>query len=338
MASPCHVDFIDNAMFCDTMFALAYTDSDQKWLIREHLLSILREFPSLHPTIDTFIHNDGSTVKLLKVEGNLHISHSLPLTHINIWIHEHYPHVAPIVQVSLDPSNPIRPNHPFVDVSGVTTSSYLHTWSPFGYNLVGLAYNLVRLFSLDHPFSLVSTDRNMCHLSYMSKMECMDRLWWMLHYDIITLSENTNNKIEKLTTLQGEMKMRGDVIDNIITGLEHERAGLKQRVKEMTDEADMLINWLAVNKVNLSVALGGEVEDAFEFEGKDANLVMEGLAEDRALEDLMYAVEKAHEKGAMSHEVYIKQIRVLAKDQFMIRAKLKKLRGPKIFKFLDLIL
>ncbi|GJT70917.1 ELC-like protein [Tanacetum coccineum] len=333
MASTSQVEIIDNAMFCDSVYALAYSDSDQKLLIRQHLHSLHREYPSLCPVIDTFIHNDGTMVTLLKVEGCLHVSRSLPLVHINIWIHEHYPNMAPIVQVTLDPANPIRPNHPFVDLSGVTNSSYLQTWDPFGYDLLGLVYNLVKIFTLDHPFYVVNVPSS-SHPSYMSKMECMDHLWCRLHYDMIALREYTNDEVEKLSILQEEMKTRVNITGDIISGLYREKADLKQNVEELTDEADMLINWLMVNKVNLSIAMGGNAEDAFECANEDSQLVMDLLAEDKALEDVMYALDKALQNGAVSYEAYLKQVRSLARDQFFVRAKLKKLKGPHIFKFL----
>ncbi|KAK1412588.1 hypothetical protein QVD17_33963 [Tagetes erecta] len=325
MASSSQVEIIDEAMFCNTEFALAYFDPDQKWLIRKHLLSLLSEFSSLYPTIDTYIHRDGTMVNLLKVEGYLYISHSLPSVHINIWIHEHYPHVAPMVQVKMDLTNPIRSHHPFVDPSGLTTSSYLHTWCPFGYDLLGLAHNLVKIFSLDHPFYVVNVPPSMSHPSHVSKMEGMDRLWWMLHYHLITLRENTNNEVENLVALQGEMKARVDITDAMIIGLKHEKTKLKKRVKEMTDEADILINWLMVNKVNLSITSGGRVEDAFECVDENSRLTMECKAEDEALEDLMYALDDALGKGIVGHEMYIKQVRVLAREQFFARSKFERL-------------
>ncbi|KAJ0699117.1 putative ubiquitin E2 variant, ubiquitin-conjugating enzyme/RWD, steadiness box (SB) [Helianthus annuus] len=333
MASPSQLEIIDNAMFCNTKFALAYPDPDQKWLIRRHLISLHREFSSLCPIVDTYIHHDGGGVNLLKVDGYLYISHSLPLVRINIWVHEHYPHMAPMVHVNTDLTNPIRLNHPFVDPSGLTTSSYLHTWRPFEYDLLGLARNLVNIFSLDHPFYVASVPPNMSHPSYVSKIEGMDRLWWMLHYDMIALREDTNDEVEQLAALQGEMRARVDITDNMIIGLDHEKTELKQRVKEMTDEADTLVNWLSVNKVNLSVVIGGRVEDAFECVDEISTMKMEWQAEDDALEELLFKLDDALVKDVISHETYIKQVRVLAREQFFARAKLEKLNreGSSIF-------
>ncbi|KVH94345.1 Steadiness box [Cynara cardunculus var. scolymus] len=314
MVSPSLVDIIDKAIFCNTVYALAYTDSDQKWLIRKHLLSLHQEFSSLYPKVGTFIHNDGTMVHLLKAEGYLNVSHLLPLVHVTIWVHEYYPHVAPMVQVTSDPTIPIRSNHPFVDPSGVTTSSYLYMWGPSGYDLLGLAYNLVKLFSLDHPFHFVSSP-SISHPSYVSKMEGMDRLWWMLHYDMIALRESINDEVQNLTTLQAEMKVRVNITTDMIIGLDHEKTDLKQIVKEMTDETDVLISWLAVNKVNLSVAMGGKLEDAFECVDDDSKWALELLAEDKALEDSMYALDKALDDGVVASEAYFRQVRSLARDQ-----------------------
>ncbi|XP_071741286.1 protein ELC-like [Rutidosis leptorrhynchoides] len=334
MTSPSPIDIIDNAMFSNTAFALAYTDPDQKWLIRKHLLSLHSEFPSLFPAIDTFTHNDGTIVNLLKIEGYLHIDHSLPMIHLNIWIHELYPSMAPMVQVTTDQTKPIRSNHPFVDPSGVTTSSYLHTWVPYRYDLLGLVYNLVNLFSLDHPFYFLSVPSK-CHVSYMSKIECMDQLWCMLHYDMIAFRETTNDEVEKLTNLQDTMRMRVDITNNHIIELDREQIELKKRVEEMINDADTLINWLTINKVNLSLAMGGKVEDAFECVDDESKLVMELVAEDKALDDMIYALEQYVGRCVMSYECYIKQVRILARGQFFVRAKLEKLKGPQILEFLD---
>ena len=65
--------------------------------------TLLQDYPTLNPSIDTFIHNDGTTVNLLNANGYLFVSHSSPPIAITIWLHENYPYMAPIVFVT--------PNH-----------------------------------------------------------------------------------------------------------------------------------------------------------------------------------------------------------------------------------
>ena len=146
MVTPSSIQFIYSALSCTTSLALSYSDPEQKWIIQKHLTSLLQDYPTLNPSIDTFIHNDGTTVNLLNANGYFFVSYSSPPIAITIWLHENYPYMAPIVFVTLNPISKIHPNHPFVDPFGATKSACLLvlTWQhPRGY-LTDLVHNLVK--------------------------------------------------------------------------------------------------------------------------------------------------------------------------------------------------
>ncbi|XP_057460552.1 protein ELC-like [Actinidia eriantha] len=326
MASQSSVQFIDAALFCSSPFALSYTNPDQKWLIRGHLLSLLQYFPSLNPLMDTFVHNDGTTVNILKATGDLHVSRSTPKVHLTIWLHQNYPHIAPIVFVSHTSTCPIHRDHPFVDPdSGATTSPYLLSWLYPRSNLLDLVQNLVNLFSHNHPFAYNSAFSS---LSHPSKREALDRLSCMLHYDMVALRAETEEEIEGLSALQVEMVKRVDIATSMILGLEHEKLNLKRRAMDLTDEADVLMNWLRVHNTKS----GGEEieEDAFEAVDKESSVMLDCLAADMGLEDLIYALDKAVERGVVDFDVYISQVRKLAREQFVHRALVVKLKGSEM--------
>uniref|UniRef100_A0A2N9G6G3 UEV domain-containing protein n=1 Tax=Fagus sylvatica TaxID=28930 RepID=A0A2N9G6G3_FAGSY len=296
------IQFIDSALSCTgTPFALSYSDPDQKWLIRKHLFSLLQDYPTLNPAIDTFNHNDGTTVNLLNAEGYLFVSHSLPLIALTIWIHENYPHMAPLVFVSPNPMSKIHPNHPFVDSSGATTTPYLQTWLHPGCNLRDLVHNLVKLFAIDHPLCLASPSSSFTHPSLVTKREALDRLTGAIHYDIVALQAKTEEEIEELSNLQGKMVERVDIATSIILGLDHERLAIIGKVKELTEEADVIMNWLRVNDPKTAVAIAGgeDDDDAFEAVDEESNLVLDSLAADVAIEDLIYALDKAVQLGVV---------------------------------------
>ncbi|XP_052169979.1 protein ELC-like [Diospyros lotus] len=338
MASRYLIEFIDAALFCTSPFGLSYTDPDQKLLVREHLLSLFQDFPSLISSFDTFIHNDGTTVNLLNATGDLQISPSTPAVPITIWLHENYPKLAPIVFVSSNSTYRIQNDHPFVDPSGATTSPYLQSWSHPRSNLSGLVHNLINLFSLIHPFSISSYPSVSSHPSVFSKMEAMDRLSYYLHSDMAAMKAAIEEELEGLSSLQSEMIKRVDMASSLVMALEHEESSLKRRVMQLREQADVLTNWLRVNdhhhhhhhQVNV-LGDDDEMEDPFEVVDEKSKLVLDCFAADCALEDVFYELDKAVEQGAVSFEMYIKQVRALAREQFFHRVKAENLRGEMKF-------
>ncbi|KAH7517285.1 hypothetical protein FEM48_Zijuj09G0047300 [Ziziphus jujuba var. spinosa] len=340
MGSSTSVQFVETALSRTTgPFALSYTDPNQKWLIRKHLLSLLQEYPAFSPSFGTFTHNDGTAVNLFYASGELHISNGRPPIPLIIWLHENYPFMPPMVFVSPNSTYPIHPRHPFVDPCGATASPYLQTWIHPGCNLSKLVHNLIRLFSQDHPFlssSSSSSVRGFSHPSLASKREALDHLVGSLHYDIGALTAKTMEEIERLSKFKVEMVKRVDSTRRIIDGLDHEKLILKGRVSELVEEADMVLNWLKVNDREIWVAkIGDEIENAFEAVGDDSNEVLDCLAADKAIEDSIYALDKAVEQGVVSSSDYIRQVRVLAREQFKNNATLLKLRGPTMLHCLD---
>lgn len=335
MAPPSPIRFIETALSCTGPFAVSYTDPDQKWLIRKHLISLIQNFPNLSPSVDPFFHDNGCTVNLLNVRGYLHVSQSTPPIPINIWLHENYPFMAPLVFVSSDPTSPIHGNHPFVDSSGATASPYLIYWNHPHSNLSDFVHNLVKLFSHDHPFVYLPAS-SFTHPSLVSKQEALDRLAGRLHYDIAAIRAKTAEEIEELSALQGEMVKRVGIATSIVMGLDHEKKKLRRRVKELTDEADMLMNWVTFNDPKNVMAVTGEdrMEDVIEAADEKSELVLDQLAGDKAMEDLMYELDKAVEQGVVTLQAYIKEVRTTAREQFFNRAMLLKLKGPDILHWL----
>ncbi|EEF41388.1 protein ELC-like [Ricinus communis] len=338
MAPSSSIQFIDTALSCtSTPYALSYPDPKQKWIIRKHLLSLIIDYPTFKPSTDTFFHNDGTAVYLLNAAGNLHLAGSkyTPPVPLTIWVHENYPYMPPIVVVSPNDSmSPIHQNHPFVDpYSGATSSPYLQTWIFPRCNLTELVRNLVKIFSHDHPFLTPSPSSSLTHPSLVSKMEALDRLSGTIHYDKIALKAKNEEEMEGLSSLQVELMKRNHVARNMIISLEKERGSLKERATELMEQADVVMNWLRVNDVTIE---GDGMEDAFEGDDEESRSVIDCLAAERAIEDVIYALDKAVEEGAVPcFDAYLRQVRLLAREQFYHRARLVKLRGPDILLWPD---
>ncbi|KAL1539707.1 protein ELC isoform X1 [Salvia divinorum] len=324
--SPNSIRFIEDALFCSDPLALSYSDPDQKWIIRQHLISLLHDFPSLSPSVALFTHNDGTVVKLLLASGELPISPPVPLA---IWVHELYPHAPPIVYINTAASPyPIHHHHPFADpTSGAITAAYVANWHSTKSSLSGLAHNLTKLFSHNHPLCWAASkavgSERWAHPSLASKMEAADRLACSLYYDAAAVVAGVRRETEELAAVQAALKERSEGLAIAVGQLEGERRGLKSRSDEMCEEVDILQNWLRVN--GAANPGSAAVDDAFEGADGWSETAMDVLAADQAVEDLMYKLEGAVGAGVVSFDVYLKQVRVLAREQFCHRFKMTKI-------------
>ncbi|XP_059318776.1 protein ELC [Lycium ferocissimum] len=322
---PTSIQFIDAALSCTSpIFAPPYTDPNQIRIIRRHLVSLLQDYPSFKPSIDPFTHDDGTSVNLLNANGELQVSSSTPPIPLTIWLHESYPFIAPIVLVSTNIDFPIYDNHPFVESSsGAISSFYLVNWKYPGCNLSDLVHNLIKIFSHNHPFYYSPSNDNFFHPSLASRREAVDRLSCNLYYDTTELLSKTHDEVEELSSLREQMVKRAIIAEFTVDEHENERTELKERVKILTDEADKLSSWLKVN--DQSSIPEDKIEDAFEATDEDSKVLIDCIAADRATEDLIYSLDNVVEKGVVPLGTYLKQVRLLARDQFFGRAKLVKM-------------
>lgn len=323
---PSSIQFIDAALSCTSPhFAPSYTDPNQKRIIRRHLVSFLQDYISFKPSIDAFMHDDGTSVNLLNANGELQLSSSTPSIPLTIWLHESYPFIAPIVLMSTNTTYPIYDNHPFVDSSsGSISTFYLVNWKYPGCNLSDLVHNLVNIFSHNHPFYYSPSTNDFFHPSLASRREAIDRLSCTLHYDMTELLSKTHEEVEELSSLKEHMVRRVLVAEFSVDESENEMTELKERVKILTDEADKLSSWLRDKDQDLSPE-EYKVEDEFEAIDENSKVLLDSIAADKATEDLMYSLDKAVEQGVMPFGTYMKQVRLLAKEQYFGRAKLEKM-------------
>ncbi|GAA0147360.1 ubiquitin-protein ligase [Lithospermum erythrorhizon] len=335
MALRSSMEFIDVALFSTNISSpLSYCDPDQKLLIRNHLHTLFQDFPVFKPSIDSFTYNNGTIVNLLKVCGDLKVKISSLSIPISIWVHENYPVSAPMVYISSSSNksvlNLIYSEHPFVDSSsGATNSSYIHSWFLNTCNLSGLVQHLLKLFSCHHPFCPFSPSPSRTNPLLVSKPEAVDRLTCSLNSDMLSLRDVMSEEIEALSTLQARIFERGEMIEKMMMELVLERDILKNRNDSLVYSSDVLLNWLKLYDGKSSVKLleDDNVEEAFEAKGWKSKLVIDCLANDEAIEDLIFVLDEALQQGKLPHELYLKQVRSLAREQFFERAKQQKFIG-----------
>ncbi|OVA02261.1 Ubiquitin E2 variant [Macleaya cordata] len=144
--------FLSNVLSQRGPSALPYAE-DVKWLIRQHLLTLIDVYPSLQPKTATFNHTDGRTVNLLQADGTIpmfyqNVTYNIPIV---IWLMETYPRHPPCIYVAPTRDMIIKRPHPHVNPSGLVSIPYLHNWIYPSSNLVDLIRELSHLFGRDPP-------------------------------------------------------------------------------------------------------------------------------------------------------------------------------------------
>ncbi|KAK2434984.1 Ubiquitin-conjugating enzyme/RWD protein [Trifolium repens] len=338
--------------------AVPYSE-DTKWLIRQHLLTLITAFPSLEPKTATFTHNDGRTVNLLQADGTIpmtyqSVTYNIPVV---IWLMESYPRHPPCVYVNPTRDMIIKRPHPHVNPSGLVSVPYLHNWIYPSANLLDLVLSLSVIFGRDPPLysqrrPTVSSSgyphpaRN--NNSYppspyspspvrpahtedpteVFKRNAINKLVEMVHNDVTNLRKTREAEMEGLFSLQGVLKQREDVLNKGVKEMQEEMEGLEQQLQMVLMNTDVLEGWLRENqgkKMSLE-----NVEDAFECVDVLSKQMLECTAADLAIEDTLYALDKGVQVGAVPFDQYMRSVRVLSREQFFHRATAAKVRAAQL--------
>ncbi|XP_057517136.1 protein ELC-like [Amaranthus tricolor] len=308
------MEFIHTALFESKELELSYTDPDQKWIIRNHFLKLLEDFPSFIPSTNTYTHFDGKTTNLLNINGFLHVSEFLPEIPIIIWVHENYPVMSPMIFIPSNLDCRIHKDHLFIDQSGVVTPPYLLNWDHSRSNLCELLHNLITLFRHDHP-SMPSS---------VLKETILNDLYAKISHDLAVRDEQIGDEIERLSNEQIELQKRSYDLDEKICREENERDFLEKRVMEIKEYNEKLFDWLRKYE-KMSPTMENVANQIF---GKKKKII-DCLIEDDALDDVICALDKGLDEGFVSLDVYIREVRRLARDQFYQRAMRLKLKTLK---------
>ncbi|BDA41500.1 Tumor susceptibility gene 101 protein [Coccomyxa sp. Obi] len=345
-----------------------------KYVIRQHLLDLVSEFPTLILKKQPYTHTNGSTVQLLMADGTLpmyyqNVKYNIP---VSIWLPEAYPRQPPIMYVVPTPDMIVKPQHSFVDPSGMVFSPYIRNWVNGRSNLVDMAQDTSMQFGQDPPLfskppnyfppaqppTAQHPDTFLAHnpihrpsssqgatpsssgniwagavaamsgrppsppppnLEELFRKSAVAELTKRLQGSLARANEAATADMDRLFEQQAELTKRGRDIARGVESIQAERHALEGCVLEMSGKAAALGKWLEENEKK---QVSGEVDADTAIVPADvlSKQALEGQAEDLALEDALYSLDKALQANSLTPEVYIKQVRALCGKQFMVRA------------------
>ncbi|KAJ4912016.1 Protein ELC-like [Raphanus sativus] len=344
--------------------ALPYADTT-KWLIRQHLLTLISSYSSLEPKTATFTHNDGRSAILLQADGTVPmpyqgVSYNIPVV---VWLLESYPRDPPRVYVNPTRDMIIKRPHSNVSPSGLVSLPYLHAWVYPSSNLLDLAAQLSSAFSRDPPLysqrrpppqsspsigsgysrpspsppigsgyarppppSYHQQQQQTDDAAEVYKRNAINKLVEMVHVDLVTMRSAREAEAEGLLSLQATLERREGELARGLREMVSEKETLEQELQVVSMNTDVLDSWVRENQGRSKTDLD-DVDSAFVCLETMSRQMLECTASDLAIDDAVYAMDKSFRDGVLPFDQYLRSVRLLSREQFFHRAKAEKVRG-----------
>lgn len=136
-------------------------------------------------------------------------------------------------------------------------------------------------------------------------------------------------EMESLFGAQTVLRKRDDELRKGLKEMQDEKELLEQQLQIVSMNGDILEGWLRENEGKLggSDVNSVDVDEAFEAGDSLSKQMMDCTASDMALEDAIYSLDKAVQEGAVPFDLYLRNVRLLSREQFLHRATGSKVRA-----------
>ncbi|GFP86371.1 protein elc [Phtheirospermum japonicum] len=269
------------------------------------------------------------------------VTYNIPVI---IWLMESYPRHAPLVFVNPTRDMIIKRPHPFVSPNGVVSIPYIHSWVFPASNLVELVRNLSHFFARDPPLYSQrkpsspnpnpSPNLNPSYGSMNSsdpaevfKKNAIAKLVESLNGDIREMRKVREVEMEGFFGAQAVLRKREEDLRKGLKEMQDEKEALEQQLQMVLMNTDVLEGWLRENEGKSGNNDTVDVDEAFEPCDGLSKQMLECTASDLAIEDAIYALDKAVQEGAIPFDQYLRNVRLLSREQFFHRATGSKVRA-----------
>jgi ESCRT-I complex subunit TSG101 len=308
---------------------------------------------------NTLVTNDGQSFLLVALNGTIPIhfrsnQYNIPL---EIFLMKDYPRTPPIAFVRPTATMEVRQKHRHVDSSGQCYTSYLHHWVETTSDISGLILELQAVFGNDPPVYAKSTTINSPssfssgHHSSTNTMPNGGHLsagstTLSVYPPVVVPNSSTSSSLlltktkdekgqleqkvlSKLAELEQTIEADNKQFQLIQQRLNEGRNWLYQSIQALTKDKQCLEEQLQIlnqKDKELSQWLeehGGAnvaIDNAFVPADPLSEQICQLVAEDAAIEDALYCIDKALTNGKIDLDSYMKNVRIFCREQFMKRA------------------
>lgn len=162
------------------------------------------------------------------------------------------------------------------------------------------------------------------------RRNAINKLVDSLHSDIGVLRKVREAEMEGLFNAQAVLRQREELLAKGLREMYDEKEGLEQQLQMVLMNTDVLEAWLRENEGKLKKLRKVDVDDAFEPCDTLSKQMLESTASDLAIEDIIYSLDKAVQEGSIPFDQYLRNVRLLSREQFFHRATNAKVRAAQM--------
>lgn len=166
--------------------------------------------------------------------------------------------------------------------------------------------------------------------SEVYKRNAINKLVENLHSDIGGLRKAREAEMEGLFNAQAALRQREEQLNKGLKEMQDEKEGLEQQLQMVLMNTDLLEGWLKDNEAKLSKLGIVDVNEAFEPCDVLSKQMLDCTASDLAIEDTIYSLDKSVQDGAIPFDQYLRNVRLLSREQFFQRATASKVRAAQM--------
>ncbi|XP_072968781.1 protein ELC-like [Typha angustifolia] len=148
------------------------------------------------------------------------------------------------------------------------------------------------------------------------------------HADMGALRRSREAEMEGLFATQAELRRRQEELSKGVRDMVEEKEGLEQQLQLVLMNTDVVEGWVRENEGRRRREV--DVDQAFEPADGLSRQMLECTAADLAVEDTIYALDKAVQEGQVPVDGYLKSVRAMAREQFFHRALSARVRAAQV--------
>jgi ESCRT-I complex subunit TSG101 len=148
---------------------------------------------------------------------------------------------------------------------------------------------------------------------------------------MLLLRKTRESEMESLFSAQAVLRRREEEINKGLKEMRDEMEGLESQLQVVLMNTDVLEAWVRQNEGKVKGGMEDiDVDKAFECVDVLSKQMLECTAADMAIEDVVYSLDKAVQEGAMPFVQYLRNVRLLSREQFFNRATAAKVRAAQM--------
>ena len=316
--------------------------------LRQDMQMLLYNCSTLKPSVGVFQSNSGN-ITLFYLTGVVPINYqgaqyNIP---VSIYVDPPYPNQPPRVFVTPTPEMVVKQNHKSVDMNGRVYLPQLSQWNPHSSSLVDVVGILSSVFSAEPPVVSVrkppsNTPTVMHAVGTIVSRRASTTVGIPARADVLRNSLTVKVRAKLPAVLKTEVDALNEgrkaefrmgekvgVITRLLADVAETRRKLDASISKMAALEAATVDWVSKNREEneATVEKFGTQKNALSFLEADSAVgqqVIDLLAEECAIEDLLDSLAELTRRGKLSASDLTREVRLLTRKLFEVKFLRKK--------------